>query len=165
MIVVSDTSPILNLARIGRLELLPALYHHVIIPSAVYDELVASKRDLPPAIDLASERWLTVATPADQAKVQKLRAELDPGEAAAIALAIERRADLLLVDERRARRIAIASGLTVTGLLGTLARAKRSGLIPLAKPVLDELIQTARFWIGPELYREVLDALGESDPQ
>jgi hypothetical protein len=49
LIVVSDTSPILNLARIGRLELLPALYHHVIIPSAVYDELVASKRDLPSA--------------------------------------------------------------------------------------------------------------------
>ena len=54
MIVVSDTSPILNLARIGRLELLPSLYQQVLVPVAVYEELTASKRDLPPAIDLAS---------------------------------------------------------------------------------------------------------------
>ena len=161
MIVVSDTSPILNLARIGRLDLLPALYQQVIIPEAVYAELTVSKRDLPPAIDLASEPWLTIAVPKDKARVQKLREDLDPGEAEAIVLAIERRADLLLVDERRARRIAANAGLTVTGLLGTLARAKLAGLIPEAKPVLDELIRTARFWIGPELYQEVLKELGE----
>ena len=70
--------------------------------------------------------------------MQKLREDLDPGEAEAIVLAIERRADLLLVDERRARQIATAAGLTVTGLLGTVARAKLAGLIPLAQPVLDE---------------------------
>jgi predicted nucleic acid-binding protein len=104
---------------------------------------------------------LTIATPKDQARVQKLREDLDPGEAEAIVLAIERRADLLLVDERRAWQIATDAGLTVTGLLGTVARAKLAGLIPLAKPVLDELIQTARFWIGPQLYQEVLKELGE----
>jgi predicted nucleic acid-binding protein len=54
LIVVSDTSPVLNLARIGRLELLPLLYRQVLIPSAVYQELTRSKKDLPPAIDLAS---------------------------------------------------------------------------------------------------------------
>lgn len=163
MIVVSDTSPILNLARIGRLELLPALYQQVIIPQAVHAELIASKRDLPSAVDLASEAWLTVAAPKNQAKVQELREDLDPGEAEAIVLAIERRADLLLVDERRARRIATSAGVTVIGLLGTVARAKRAGLIPLAKPVLDQLVRTARFWIGPELYQEVLHALGEAE--
>lgn len=77
-------------------------------------------------------------------------------------LAIERRADLLLVDERRGRRSAIAAGLTVTGLLGVVATAKRAGLIDLAKPVLDELILVARFWIGAELYAEVLAGLGEA---
>ena len=163
MIVISDTSPILNLARIGRLELLPALYHDVIIPLAVYEELVASKRDLPPAVDFASEPWLTVAAPKNQVKVRELREDLDPGEAEAIVLAIERRADLRLVDERRARRIATSAGLTVTGLLGAVARAKRAGLIPSARQVLDELITTAHFWIGPELYQEALNALGETE--
>ena len=162
MIVVSDTSPVLNLARIGRLELLPRLYRQVLIPSAVYQELTASKRDLSPAIDLASQPWLIVATPSDQKRVQELREKLDPGEAEAIILAIERRADLLLVDERRARRTANAAGIAVTGLLGVVAGAKRAGLIDLAKPVLDELIQTARFWIGPDLYAEILAKLGET---
>ena len=161
MIVVSDTSPVLNLARIGRLELLPLLYRQVLIPSAVYQELTRSKKDLPPAIDLASLPWLKVATAKDQNRVQELREDLDPGEAEAIVLAIECRADLLLVDERRGRRTATAAGLTVTGLLGVVARAKQAGLIDLAKPVLDELIHVARFWIGPELYAEVLEELGE----
>jgi predicted nucleic acid-binding protein len=128
----------------------------------VYRELTISKMDLPPAIDLATMPWLIVATAKDQDRVQQLREELDPGEAEAIVLAIERRADLLLVDERRGRRTATAAGLTVTGLLGVVARAKQAGLIDLAKPVLDELIQVARFWIGPELYLEVLAALDET---
>jgi uncharacterized protein len=162
LIVVSNTSPVLNLARIGRLELLHLLYHQVIIPSAVYEELVASKRDLDPAIDLALAPWIIVATARDQKRVGKLREDLDRGEAEAIVLAIERRADLLPVDERRARRTATAAGLAVTGLLGIVARAKRAGLIARAKPVLDELIQIARFWIAPELYAEVLKELGET---
>jgi len=116
LIVVSDTSPILNLARIGRLELLPLLYHQVLIPPTVYAELTRSKVDLPPAIDLASAPWLIIAAAKDQNRVQELREELDPGEAEAIVLAIERRADLLLVDERRGRRTATAAGLTVSSV-------------------------------------------------
>ena len=162
MIVVSDTSPVLNLARIGRLDLLPSLYRQVLIPSAVYEELIRSKSDLPPAVEIASQPWLMVATATDQERVQELRGYLDPGEAEAIVLAIELRADLLLVDERRGRRVASAAGLAITGLLGVIATAKRAGLIDLAKPLLDELIQSARFWIGPDLYAGVLSELGET---
>jgi predicted nucleic acid-binding protein len=162
LIVVSDTSPVLNLARINRLELLPLLYQQVLVPSAVYKELKESKRYLLPAIDLASERWLAVAAVKNHTRVQELRQHLDPGEAEAIVLAIERRADLLLVDERRGRRTATAAGLRVMGLLGVVAAAKRAGLIDHAKPVLDELIKVARFWIGPDLYAEVLTELGEA---
>lgn len=93
--------------------------------------------------------------------MQELRESLDPGEAEAIVLAIEHRADLLLVDERRARRTATAAGIRVTGLLGVVARAKQAGLVDLAKPLLDELIETARFWVGADLYAEVLAELGE----
>ena len=162
MIVVSDTSPILNLARIARLHLLPSLYGQVFIPSAVYRELTNSNRDLDPAIDLAAEPWLIVASANDQKRVRELREILDEGEAEGIILAIERGADLMLVDERRGRRTATAAGLTVIGLLGVVVLAKRAGLIDLAKPVLDDLIQTARFWIGSDLYSEVLAELDEA---
>lgn len=161
MIVVSDTSPVLNLERIGRLELLRELYQQVLIPPAVYEELRASTSQPPRQIDLAAHPWLIVASPNDRRRVEELRADLDLGEAEAIVLAIERRADLLLVDERRGRRAASALGLTVTGLLGVVAQAKRTGLIDAAKPVLDELIGNAHFWIGPDLYAEVLAQLGE----
>ncbi len=104
LIVVSDTSPVLNLARIGRLELLHLLYKQVLIPSAVFAELTASKRDLPPAIDLASELWLIVASATDQQRVQELRENLDPGEAEAIVLAIEPcwRSSIIAYTETRA---------------------------------------------------------------
>lgn len=77
-------------------------------------------------------------------------------------LALESHADLLLIDERRGRRTATAAGLKVTVLLGVIVAAKRAGLIDRVKPVLDELIQTARFWVAPELYREVLAEVGET---
>ncbi|HXM44262.1 MAG TPA: hypothetical protein VN924_23705 [Bryobacteraceae bacterium] len=134
MIVVSDTSPILNLARIGRLDLLQLLYRQVLIPDAVFEELTDSKRDLPPAIDLASMQWLIVLAATNQSRIGELLENLDAGEAEAIVLAIELQADLLLVDERRGRRAAAAAGLTIMGLIGVVARAKRAGLIDRAKP-------------------------------
>lgn len=160
MIVVSDTSPILNLARIGRLELLASLYKQVLIPPAVLRELAVSRAVLP-GIDVASVSWIILETPKDRDRVQELCEVLDAGEAEAIVLAVECQAELLLVDERRGRRMAEALGLHITGLLGVLADAKGAGLIESIKPVLDELIQNAKFWIGPDLYREVLAELGE----
>jgi uncharacterized protein len=119
-------------------------------------------RDLPSAGDFASEPWLIVATANDQHRVQTLRESLDPRETEAIVLASEHRADLLLVDERRARRTATAAGIAVMGLLGVVAKAKQTGLIDLANPIIDELIESARFWIGADLYAEVLAELGEN---
>ena len=161
MIVVSDTSPVLSLARIGRLELLHTLYQQVLIPTAVLEELRAGASEEASQIDVESFPWLLVASAMDRHRVDELRVDLDLGEAEAIVLAIERRADLLLVDERRGRRTASASGLAVTGLLGVIAQAKHEGVIDAAKPLLDELMRTARFWIGPTLYAEVLVQLGE----
>lgn len=161
MIVVSDTSPILNLARIGRLELLIDLYHQVLIPSSVYEELSRNQGEISSAVNLFSAPWLTIANASDRLRVEDLRRNLDEGEAEAIALAIERQADLLLIDERRGRLAAAKSGLKIIGLLGVVAAAKHAGLITKAKPLLDDLIQVARFWIGPQLYAEALAQLDE----
>jgi len=103
----------------------------VLIPSAVCAELTVYKHDLPSMIDLASAPWLTVVPAQDRNHVQELSEDLDPGEAEAIVLAIELRADLLLVDERRGRRAASAAGLAITGLLGVIATGKRVGLIAI----------------------------------
>lgn len=102
--------------------------------------------------------WIVVVKPTDSARLGELQRDLDPGEAEAIALAIERKADLLLVDERRGRRTARASGVRVTGLLGVIAQAKRTGLIGEAKPVIDALRDVGRL----ALYQDVLAELGES---
>jgi uncharacterized protein len=98
----------------------------------------------------------------NRVRVAELRAELDPGEAEAIALALEKQADLILVDERLGRQVAMALGLRVTGLLGVLAEAKRASLIERVKPVIEDLHERAGFWISAELIAEVLSGLDEA---
>ena len=90
-----------------------------------------------------------------------LQQQLDPGEAEAIVVAAELQAGLLLVDEKRGRRIARERGLEVTGLLGVLAEAKARGFIPECQPILDEMIRVAGFWIGDDLRASYLRALNE----
>jgi hypothetical protein len=154
LIVVSDTSPILNLAAVDKLHLLRELYSEIVIPPAVQAEL--SNNGV--ALDLP---WARVVGPNGRDDVLALREELDPGEAEAIVLASELGANLVLIDEKRGRRIAAHRGLEVTGLLGVLAEAKARGLISRCQPVLDEMIQVAGFWIGDELRSRYLRGLGE----
>lgn len=159
MIVVSDTSPITNLAAIGQLDLLRLLYQKVILPEAVYQELTASGGQHPGAI-ASSLDWIEVQASTNQLLVTALRIELDEGEAEAIALAQQVAADLLLMDERRGRAAAERFGLRVLGLLGVFIEAKQQGLISQLKPHLDSLIQSG-FWISQQLYQRVLQAAGE----
>ena len=126
MIIVSDTSPISNLLRIGQLSILKNLYSCVIIPQRVYQELRALTTF---GIDLTlieSADWIKIQVVLDQALVSTLLSELDPGEAEAIVLAIELKADRLLIDERIGRNVAKRYGLNITGLLGVLVAAKQN---------------------------------------
>ena len=162
MIVVSDTSPVLNLARVRRLDLLPSLYHQVFIPPAVSTELGSRNSQTSQFIHAALGSWLLVASPENHELVAKLRNNLDAGEAEAIVLAVERQASLLLLDERLGRRAARTFGLRITGLIGVLVDTKQARLIDQVKPVLDELIAEAHFWIGTALYQEILAKLDET---
>lgn len=97
----------------------------------------------------------------DSSRVALLSLHLDPGEAEAIALALERRADLILLDERRATRAARQLGLKTLGLLGVLLLAKRKGIIDRVRPLLDRLDTTTGFWIAPDLRLQVCRAADE----
>lgn len=164
MLVVADASPLIILARVGMLDLVRELYGPVRVPSVVWAEAVDGKPDASDVVALRTATWIVVDIGADADPVaRELEAVLDRGEAAAIALAVLRGADTLLMDERRGRREAAARGVETRGTVGVLALAKGRGFLPALRPVLDDLAG-AGFRLSAALRREALAAAGEGDP-
>ena len=162
MTIVSNTSPITNLAGIGKLDLLHQLYGSLTIPHAVYNEMAAIGRTVPGTLEVQTLPWITTQSVTNQNQVTALRATLDQGEAEAIALALELNAELLIIDESPGRAIARQYSINITGVLGVLLEAKQQGLIVAAKPLMDQLINEVQFWISCPVYDSVLQAAGES---
>lgn len=160
MIVVANAGPLIALAQIGRLDILPALYGEIRIPRAVWMEVVTHGHEQAGAASVRSAPWIKVADVRDKIALRLLRERLDEGESAAILLAIELRAKLLLIDEARGRRIAEARGLNKTGTVGTLVLAKQRGLVQAVTPLLDSLM-TSGFHMSDELYRTARMLAGE----
>ena len=161
MIVVGDTSVISNLFLVGHLDILESLFHSVVIPQKVQDELLELQGfgiDVNPILHAP---FIVVKTPANQALVQQFLTEIDEGEAQAIVLALEINADLILVDEMKGRAIAEQQGLHVTGLLGVLLRAKKHGLLPSIKPVLEQLKNEIGFYISDKLLLQIIKLANE----
>ncbi len=161
MIIVSNTSPISNLVIIGEISLLQQIYPKVFIPPAVYSELTRLPILQPTILSLLDTGWLEIQTPTDLQLLNILSQTLDPGEAEAIALAVELSANRLLIDERLGRSVAANYGLKIRGLLGILVNAKQQGLIPVLKTILDRLIDQAGFRVSPTLYARTLQEVGE----
>jgi uncharacterized protein len=165
LIVVADAGPIIHLSRIGRIDLLPALYGHLLIPVLVYHEVVHKGRGLTGSVELQAAAWAeTVEHTPDPEMFSRLRSRIDAGEAAAICLAYDRRADLILSDDREARELARESGFQVQGTLGILMEAKRHGHISRLSPLLREL-KAKRTWLSEHLIREVLRQVGEVESE
>lgn len=161
MTVVSNTSPISNLTIVGGLDLLRELYHTILIPPPVAVEIAAGKRiGRIPNVDLPD--WIHVGTISDYALVDSLQLELDVGESETIALAIETNSEFVLMDERKGRNAANSRGLRTVGLLGVLIDAKARGLLVEVKPILDDLVNKAEFWVSDALYQHVLAETGET---
>lgn len=141
MTVVSDTSPISNLAAIGHLDLLQQVYGSITIPQAVADEIAKVATIYAQAASIPDQPWITIQAVNDATIVERLRGEkLDSGESEAIALALEIGAELLLIDEQLGRRIAVNEGLNITGLVGVFLDAKNRGFISKIKPTVDALV-------------------------
>jgi len=163
MPTVSNTSPLLNLAIIGELELVRAQFSSVLVPPAVIDEFqLETERPGTAALSRAlDDGWIEPEEPSDTPLIRTLWQDIDRGEAEAIAVATEVEADRVLIDEREARRRARNLGLEVTGALGILLQAAQEGSLDSLADALDRLEEEAGFWIAPALRRQIMNELGE----
>jgi predicted nucleic acid-binding protein len=158
-LIVADTSPLSAFLRAHRPDLLFDLFGPIVIPSAVATELdrgaalVGSWRSAMPFVD--------PRTVEPSPLLSLLRAELDPGEAEAIALAADGKAKLLLIDEAKGRAFARRLALRVVGSVGVCVLAKERGLIATARPLLEDLRRRGGLWLSDALLREELTRVGE----
>lgn len=146
--IVSNSSCLIALDRINRLDLLADSFKEIIIPPAVEKE-----------VDLKLE-WLSVKQIKNKSVIQTLKTQIDDGESEAIALSLELGDVLVLLDDKKARRIAKQLGLEVIGTIGLILRAKRIGLVNEIKPILNDL-QDVEFRIRDSLYNEALRLANE----
>ena len=155
--IVSDTGPLIALARVGQLDLLRRLYGQVIVPSAVHAELaLGSNRPGAKALAATLEAgWVAVQPATDRNAVSEVARHLDRGEAEAIVLAEQRSARFLLIDDAKGRRIARRRGVRVVGVAGVLLAAKSQGALGAVAPVLDALSR-AGYHLSPRLVAGVL---------
>ena len=159
--VVANSSVLIHLSRVGRLDLLERIFGRIVIPKAVYRECVVEGRGRPGAEEIASAPWIEVRSISSEALKRSFMFLLDEGEAEVIVLAIEAGADLVILDEREARLVAKSFGLKVTGTLGVLLRAKRLGLVKSMKEELERL-KAAGFRLSADLEEKALREAGEA---
>ena len=161
MIVVADTSVILNLCFLWQESLLPLLFGTVHAPPQVETEFLRLANVDVRFQGLVFPAFILRMAPLDTAHAWALSPVLHRGEIAALSLALELRADLVLMDEAEGRAAATALKLTTMGLLGILLQARQRGLIASVKPFLDRLEREARFWMAPPLRTAILRAADE----
>jgi len=154
--IVINTGPLVSMARIGCLEILPELPYEFLCPEQVRRELDEGEAAGHPRIVPAGVKIVSLAKPISPVSL----AALDQGEAAVIQLATEQSIPLVAIDEWKGRRAALAAGLSVTGSLGLLAKAKMLGLLTSLKPLLAKAVAEGIRY-HPELIRKVLEAIGE----
>lgn len=158
MVIISDTSVITYLIQLEKLYLLKNLFDEIIISPKVEEELlrISNQESI-----LKQSTWIVVRKLKDERLFNQLLQELDQGEAESIALAVELEADLLLIDEKRGRKIAEQYNIRITGLLGILIQSKEEEIIMELKPTLDKLIYELNFRISPNLYQTILKKVNE----
>jgi len=153
--VIADASGLIALQHVEGLSLLEKLFGEILIPPAVAREVSSDPWTLP--------TWIQVCPPAEHVDERVRSADLGAGETEVLALGLETPDAWLILDDARARRLAADLGLRVLGTAAVLLEAKRTGLIPHVRPLLDALIETG-FRLGPRVYASILDKAGETEP-
>ena len=156
--VVSNTTPLISLLKLSRLDILKDLYAEISIPFAVFQEIEAGKNK-GYYQDFSKIDWIKIIKIQDK-QALKYFLDLDAGESEAIVLATELRADLIIIDEKLGRFHARHADLKVTGTIGILIKAKNKGIIKDLKPLLYELTKK-NVWISDKLIDDILKQAGE----
>lgn len=163
--VVSDSSPLIYLTRLGWLSLLRELHDSVFVPPAVWEEIAVGGEGLPESAalrDAVTRGWIKVKSPsANEATLGKAAEQLGRADVEAILLARELQA-ILLTDDSEVRDLAESIAVKVSGTVGLLVRAKREKRIDCLKPILDQLRTQTNFHIGEKLYQAALRDAGEA---
>lgn len=162
MKAVSNSSPIMNLAAIGRLGLIKLKFGNVVVPEAVWREVVIDGKGKSGAEDVENSDWITIQSVRDKALVKALEKDLDIGESEAITLAVENNADVLLLDDKSARLIAANLGLNIIGIIGILIWAKKEGVIAQLSKELENLRKKANFRMSEDLIKRALQEVDET---
>lgn len=152
-IIISDTSCLILLEKIGQLQILKNLFGEVIVTSIIADEF-----------GMPLPEWILIRNPINETFLNILKVSVDIGEASAIAYAIEQGGSLLILDDRKARKLANELNIKYTGTIAILLDAKQAGHIEFIKPMLQKIKQT-NFRISPELEKLVLEKAGELNQQ
>jgi len=158
--VVCNTSPLILLAKIQRLDLLEQLYKEIFIPGSVLDEISAKPAEEATQIQAFLSRRVFQLHSIAKGILDGLSPELGAGEREAIALALDKKADLVILDDLQGRGIAWKRGLAVTGTVGVLIESRQRRLISSLRHELDRLIE-AGMWISEIFYHRILKEFGE----
>lgn len=157
MRVISNSGPLIHLARAGHFDLPKLLYGRLVIPPSVYQEVVIRGRGKAGSRELSTARWISQQRPRRREVVTALGAFLGRGEAEAIALASEKTGTLLLIDEAHGRRVARQMGIEVLGTLGLLLKGHREKHVQDLKMAVDRMRERGT-WIADDVVEAVLAA-------
>ena len=155
---MADASTLIGLSRIDQLKLLRELFGHVFVPESAYNEVI--EEDKPGSERVRKAEYLRVEKVSDRIGVEFLLQTLGLGEAEVLVLAKEKKADLVLLDEKKARKAARRAGFKVMGILGLLLTAKRRRLIPSVKPFVRDLLNQG-FRLSHKVVERVLTEADE----
>ena len=155
--VISNATPIISLCSVHHEHILKELFNHIVIPEAVENELRVLER---PGSDFSDNSWVEVEAVKNVDLVHLLMKDLDRGESETIALAKQRKADIVIIDEIAGYQIAKHFDLPVVRTLSVMKTAKERGIIKKIAPLLSEMVQKGR-WYSIDVIEKFLKIVGE----
>ena len=159
--IISNATPLINFSMIGELGILKQLFNTIVVPEAVWHEIVIKGEAYPSAGAIRQSDFLSRQRISNTMLFHTLSMNLSAGETETIVLAIERNAQLVLLDELEARSVAKHFRLKFMGSIGCLIEAKQRGIIPQIRSYLDRMKSSAKFWVDDRLYERIMKDQGE----